>query len=218
MMTLLITLYAFCVFALLMAELRGQDIAQRIFKPAAGVGFLLLAVLSGALETLYGQLIMIALVFSVVGDTCLLKRGVGGAFMAGMTAFAAAHLAYILALAQWGFSPIWLVWLIPAGGIGFASFYMMKTVIPATLRQKTLLYSVIIAVMGAFAILASYHSGHGLFVIASGCFILSDIFVSRHRFKPVAIQKRLKGARNFAIITPFYFFAQALFALSTGLL
>ncbi|WP_017931541.1 lysoplasmalogenase family protein [Robiginitomaculum antarcticum] len=217
MMSIVLSLYALCVFALLMAELRGQMTAQYISKTLAGLGFLSIAVLSGAMDSIYGQLILAALVFSFIGDLCLLQRGTGRAFLAGMAAFAAAHIVYIFALAQWGFEPWWLWTFLPAVLIGLAAYIIMKTDIPGKLQAGTLLYSVVIALMGAFAILATRSSGHGLFVIAAACFILSDIFVSRHRFKPVAKQTLLAGPRNYLVITPFYFFAQVLFALSVGL-
>lgn len=209
--------FSLCVFALLMAELRGQLPAQYIFKPLATFGFIALCVLTGPFDSLYGQFIFAALAASFVGDICLLKPGRGKMFLAGMAAFAAAHVLYIAALAQWGFAPWWLWALIPSVIIGLLVFRAMRANVPQNLKLSTPLYCIVIALMGSFAALASWHSGHGIFGIAAACFIVSDIFVSRHRFTPTGEQKILQGPRNYLLITPLYFFAQALFALSVGL-
>jgi len=213
----LLGIYTLSVFALLMSELREQRLAQSIFKLLAGLCFIALAVWVGAFETLYTSLIVAALIASFIGDICLLKPGRGRAFLAGMLFFAAAHILYIFALAEWGFKPWWVWALLPSAAVGLFAFRMMRANIPDGLRLSTAIYCIIIALMGCFAALATWHSGHGIFAIAAGCFIISDIFVARHRFTPIEDQKFLAGLRNYLLITPLYFFAQALFALSAGL-
>ncbi len=213
----LLGVFSLCVFALLMSELRAQRAGQYIFKPVAALGFIALCLMMGPFDHLYGQLVFAALIASFIGDMCLLKPGRGKMFLAGMGAFALAHILYIAALSQWGFAPGWLLSIGVSIGIGGYAFSRMRANIPAELKIGTAIYCIIIALMGCFALLATRHSGHGIFVIAAGCFIVSDIFVSRHRFTPLSDQKILAGPRNYILITPLYFFAQALFALSTGL-
>ena len=213
----LLAIYSLCVFALLMGELREQRSVQYIFKPLASLAFVTLAYLIGAFDSIYGVLILAALIASLLGDLCLLKPGRSKLFLAGMASFAAAHVLYIVALSRWGFEMWWLLMIVPSTVIGLAAFKMMRPNIPKNLQIPTAMYSVIIALMGGFAILATLKSGHGIFAIAAGCFIVSDIFVSRHRFTPLADQNVLKGPRNYLLITPLYFFAQALFALTVGL-
>ena len=217
MITPVLGLFSLCVFTLLMAELRGQLTAQYVLKPLAAMGFIALCVLTGPFESLYGQLILTALTASLIGDICLLKLGRGKMFLAGMAAFAVAHILYIAALAQWGFRLWWLWGLIPSLIIGLLVFRAIRVNVPENLRLSTPFYCIIIALMGSFAALATWQSSHGIFAIAAACFIVSDIFVSRHRFTPLADQNFLTGPRNHLLITPLYFFAQALFALSVGL-
>jgi len=90
---------------------RDDRRAQFFFKPLAALGFVLLALQSGALETIYGQIIIGGLVACAIGDVCLLFRNSQKLFMGGMLAFAMGHLAYYRTIRSfccvWDISRYW---------------------------------------------------------------------------------------------------------------
>jgi uncharacterized membrane protein YhhN len=64
-----------------------------IAKPLASLGFLAAACAAGALESSYGQTVLLGLVACALGDVLLVPRGAGAAFLAGMGSFALGHAA-----------------------------------------------------------------------------------------------------------------------------
>lgn len=202
-------LYAGVVLALLTAEYREDAKAQRFFKPLAALGFILLALSSGALETLYGQLILAGLVICAFGDVFLLARKSQILFIAGMAAFALGHILYCFALrlspdlfpSLWSLSH-WIIWPIIISVCAF--FLYIQPKLDLTMQIMVGLYSLIIGMMVVYAV----GSGRFITALAGIIFAASDMFVARDRFvKP--------SPKNALVITPLYFGAQALFALST---
>src|SRR5436190_142893 len=80
----------------LRAEYRGLRRQVYLFKPLTTVTLLLIAAL--APSTRYDTAIIIALIFSLAGDVFLMLRT--DRFVAGLTSFLLAHLAYITAFAS----------------------------------------------------------------------------------------------------------------------
>ena len=204
-------LYLAFVSALLYAELRGKDYLKNIFKPLAGLIFLAMAALMMGGVSLYGPLIMLGLALSFAGDTALLKQGTGRIFATGVVAFAGAHMAYGFAFAHVAD----LHWLWPAGLfalclIGYAFPKQQSPDGPHKLDRLVTVYSALIAVMTGLAVFAAWKTGIWIIALAAILFVISDIFVGRNRFGP-------SSPKQFWIITPFYFAAQILFALSIGL-
>jgi len=205
-------LYVLVVLALLIAELRDDRRAQFFFKPLAALGFVLLALQSGALETIYGQIIIGGLVACAIGDVCLLFRNSQKLFMGGMLAFAMGHLAYLTASATHSAGPIELFVVSAAFGIlvAIGIYRWIKPNLDKFMKIAVALYTAIILVMVLFAINIDMLGWRVLVPLAAMMFAISDAFVARDRFvKP--------GPKNALAITPLYFGAQALFAFSTSI-
>lgn len=196
-------LYIGVVLALLAAEYRQDSRAQSLFKPLAALGFILLALSFGALETLYGQLILAGLVICALGDVFLLARKSQALFIMGMTAFALGHVFYCLALrlsADFSMSH-WIIWPVILVVCAFYLYIQPKLSLP--LQMMVGLYSLIIGMMVIYAL----GSGRLIPALAGVMFGASDMFVARDRFVKA-------DPKNAFAITPLYFGAQALFALS----
>jgi len=217
-------LYALVVLALLIAELRDDRRAQFFFKPLAALGFILLALKFGALDSLYGQVILGGLVACAVGDVLLLLRNSEKLFMSGMAAFGVGHVLYLVAFIANTAPPIFNVadpgFSLPNGLLivpllfGFlVGLFVYRGIIAKLSKQIRFaigFYTTIIYLMVFFALDIDPVGWRGVVPIAAMMFALSDMFVARDRFvKP--------SHMNFLAITPLYFGAQALFALSTSI-
>lgn len=198
-------LYAAVVTALLTAEYSGDVKAQRLFKPLAALGFILLALYFGALETLYGQVILAGLIFCAFGDVFLLARKSPALFMAGMAAFALGHIAYCFALQSIGGVGVG-AWTIVLTVTAVSVFFLyLRPKLDMTMQIMVGLYAMIIGAMVIFAL----STGRLIPALASVMFAASDMCVARDRFVKTE-------PRNALGITPFYFGAQALFAFSVN--
>ncbi len=204
-------IYALVVLALLIAELREDSRAQRFFKPLAALGFILLAIYFGALESGYGQIILAGLIACAFGDVFLLSRKSEKLFMAGMAAFALGHFAYLGAFISYeGPKPSAVDWVIDGGiilgGLSFLRWLMPK--LPKNMIWSVGVYTMIILLMVLNAIDLPLTRPLIFAMMGAVMFAASDMFVARDRFvKP--------DPKNALAITPLYFGAQALFALST---
>ena len=84
-----------CTVLLVRAESTGSSDA-RLFKMAASTGFVAIALSVGGLSTAYGRMVLLALVFSWIGDL-LLTFTARSAFLGGLTTFLLGHVAYSVA-------------------------------------------------------------------------------------------------------------------------
>lgn len=205
-----LALTALFVVGLLDAEYRGRHDLKAVFKPAASLTFILLALVAGALNSFFGALILAGLILCAIGDVLLIPRS-KKFFLAGMAAFAGGHAAYIAAFLAGG------VALAPATGfaaIGAAAFsggllcWLWRDL--GDFRLPVVGYAAIISVMVAFSV------GHWAAVparesarlaIAAAGFAISDLSVARDQFKSRAFVNRLWGL-------PLYYASQCLFAIS----
>jgi len=203
-------LYALVVLALLVAELREDRRAQFFFKPLAAFGFVILALQFGALESTYGKYILAGLMACAAGDVFLLARKSQGLFLSGMAAFALGHIIYSFGFISHGFElsemtgrhTLFLTCVI--GMICLASAVNIIPKAERDMRLPVIIYSVIITTMCVLAGL-TYNI---IIIIAALAFAVSDYFVGMDRF--------FDPKKYWALaITPLYFGAQALFALST---
>ena len=203
--------YAALVGALTIAEFKEAPVAQRGLKPAAALGFVLIALMVGALDTAYGQIILLGLIACAAGDVLLLSRTSENLFMAGMAAFALGHIAYMTAFisVQMGGltgGRIVTVMLVILVGIGIFSW--LRPHISHTMRIAVPIYVLIILAMVIFALGLPLLRPFVFAMLGALFFAVSDIFVARDRFvSPTPL--------NALAITPLYFGAQALIALST---
>ena len=209
-----LVLYGLVVLALLMAELREDRRAQFFFKPLAAFGFVILALQFGALESIYGQYILAGLIACAVGDVLLLSRKSQKLFIGGMATFALGHIIYSFGFMAYGLEPNVVQYngRTPAGtailGITLCLFGAVY-IIPKTVSDMKLpvcIYTVIITVMLVLAVLtANRFIAFGAFLFAT-----SDFFVGMDRF---VVPKKIWAL----LITPLYFGAQALFAISVSI-
>ena len=210
-LTILLLLYGGFVCALTLAEYREDRRAQYFFKPACAFGFILIALMSGALETRYGQIVLAALLACAAGDVLLLKRNSAAVFLWGMGAFALGHIGYILGFIEFGLAaqPESLSTREYVSAIAFGTILFFLSPlsvvqsVPKKMQIAVILYTLIILAMCVLAVLTWNY----MIVFAAFLFAVSDHFVGKDRF----IER--KPWHAFAI-TPLYFGAQALFALS----
>ncbi len=203
-MTAALLVYGFIVAGLVTAEYRRARAAQIILKTAAAIGFCAVALYSGALSSLYGQIILAALAFCALGDICLLSRDMPPLFQAGMAAFAAGHVLYVAAFAVFGVSYLYCAaGFIMMALFSFLTFRYLKSHLPKVMIGPVAVYHIIITLMVAAAI----GTQNWALIIPALMFAVSDMFVGRDRFV-------MQGPVNALMITPLYFGAQALFALS----
>lgn len=200
--------YILGVFLLTLSEVGGFKLGQWLAKPFLGFLFLVYAPLFGPFASPYSWFIFIGLIFSFIGDVALLKEGTGRVFILGMTAFFFAHLAYLfgfVSVADPGL--FWFAVLMFAVISAALTVRVFEKHLPDNLSKALYLYSFAIAAMLVMALFASVKTGLQIFAIAAILFVISDMAVGQHRFVS-------QNPKLFFIITPFYFAAQGLFAIS----
>ena len=202
-----------CVAAVtgsLLARNRGHERLAGVLKLVAASSYVALALGNGALGSVYGQLILTALLLSWLGDAFLTGSG-SRAFLAGLAAFFLAHLVFGLAFWTRGVAAGAGLW----SGAAMTVFgylilrWLGRAAISPRMRRPVVAYVVAIGLMvslglGTAALKASVPIAAGALL-----FTLSDVFVARDRFVKA-------GAINARLGLPIYFAAQLLLASSVG--
>jgi uncharacterized membrane protein YhhN len=195
------------VIVYVVAEWRKWRTIRWISKLTASTVFVILACANGADGSAYGRLILIALIFSWVGDALLLSLR-SSFLLAGIAAFFFAHVAFAAAFASQNLDTVWLfssLAILTAAALAFirwlwrylTSFY--KIAVPV--------YLAAITVMTSLAISASSVSMSPLLATAAITFTASDVSVALNRFVERKIVNKIWGL-------PLYYLAQLLFAMS----
>jgi uncharacterized membrane protein YhhN len=176
-------------------------------KALAAAGFVAVAIVSGATASTYGALVMSGLLVSAAGDVALALSG-RRAFVAGVGAFALAHLAYAVAFLVRGVSPAWLA---VSGAVvastALAGWRWLAPHLPAALRPAVAAYLAVIGVMLALAWAALPAGAPLVAPLGATAFFLSDVAVARERFLGRGTGEKLWGL-------PLYYLGQVLIALS----
>lgn len=198
---------------LVFAEYTKQQrlrVISKLVASAAFVAYALPALGAGP----YQSWIVVGLVFGAIGDAALLGKS-SRAFLGGLAAFLAGHLAYVIALAQIESPRYWVVY---AGRVGIVAILAGVLVLNwlwqhlGSMKLPVVCYvlAIVAMVVGAFAI----QSTGGLpaperdyLAIGAALFFLSDLAVARERFMA-------KDFKNKALGLPAYFLAQLLIASS----
>jgi len=193
----------------LAAERHKRPVLRAVLKVVASVGFMCAAVASGALQTRYGQVILIGLALSWFGDVFLLSRA-RGLFLAGLVSFLLAHVAYVTAFAVHGLD-LWaclgaLVGVVVVGG---AILTWMFPSVPSDMRGPVVAYIVVISVMVMLSAGAVGAGGHFTMLLGGAAFYVSDVFVARDRFVAPGFSNALCGL-------PIYYGAQLLLAYTVS--
>ena len=205
-MTLAAALTGLAVCALLIAEWRDSRIGVWIAKPLASVGFVAVALLGGASESIYGRSVLVGLCLCVVGDVLLIPRANGKTFLLGIGSFALGHVAY-----AWAFyarspqlGPSVIAFAIMAVIVG-TTLRWLAPHLPADMRVPVRVYMVVIATMVALAVGASATTGELRMAVGAAAFAASDLSVARERFVRPNLNNLLWGL-------PLYYAAQLVLA------
>ena len=206
-LVLISALLAMAVTALLWAELKSSRLGVALIKPVASTIFVVTALMADALASTYGQLVLLGLILSWLGDIFLMpKRQLF--FVVGLGSFLLAHLAFSFAFLLLPLEALSLAGATVAVSI-FAVFVLrwLWPHLPSNLRSP------VVAYLGAISLMVVLASGTvavvGLqLVVGAVMFAVSDIFVARERFVSSSVANKLWGL-------PLYYAAQLLFALST---
>ncbi len=202
---LLLTAVALAV--LLAGEARGSLPVKALAKPVASAGFIGLAVAAGAMASIYGRAVLVALALSWIGDVCLLSQK-SRPFLFGLAAFLLAHLAYAAAFIVHGQELAWS--LAALAVLALPAWVVLRGLgphLPAAMRLPVRAYVAVITVMVALAAGTFAAGAHPSLPIGAVAFYLSDLAVARERF--VA-----SGLVNRAVGLPLYYFAQLCLAWS----
>ncbi len=209
----------FCLlagFSAAVADVMGKRSEYGVLKVLASTSFLVFVVQFGALDSVYGRLVLLALVLSWFGDVFLI--GTGRLFLAGLGAFLLAHLAYASAFVVRGVeaAPA-VIGAVVMGGVGLSVLrWLHDEELAGGYRVPVAAYITAIGVMVALAMGTAWPGlavggepavvGRAV-LLGAGAFAVSDILVARQRFVRQDPWNRLVGL-------PLYFAAQLLLASS----
>lgn len=164
-------------------------------------------------------LVLAGLALGALGDFALSRPGTR-AFLAGMAAFAAGHLAYVAAFslqaAEDGFAG-------PTQGQILALFALAAVVLPlglwlsaraGALRPAVIGYALVIGLMAGFALMLPPGPGVAVQQAGVALFLLSDTLLALRLFRTSDPRRRKVLA---LAVWPSYWIGQALILLGTGL-
>ena len=195
---------AACVAALLVAEYRGSRLGVWLAKPAAAACFVAAALAFGALDSLYGRVLLAGLVLSLCGDVLLIPHAMPRAFQAGVAAFGLGHVAFLAAFAlRFESAALAALCAVAAALALWRVFPWLRPHLPADMVVPVYAYMGVISAMLVAAAGAAPSSV--LIFVGAAMFYVSDLAVARARF--VA-----SGFANSAWGLPLYFAAQLVLA------
>jgi uncharacterized membrane protein YhhN len=202
--------------ALLWAERTGSRRLRYASKPAASLGFLIVAAAAGAPGGgAVARWIAIGLALGAAGDVALMFEG-ELAFLAGLGLFLAGHVAYVAAFAtivplgDWLHAPP-LVLAAPALGAAIALAWLWRHL--GSMKVPVIAYVAVITAMVIGALVCRGIGGGApidrgaVQAAAAILFFASDLSVARDRFVAPGFANRAWGL-------PAYYAAQLLFAWS----
>ena len=202
----LITLCAAGVAGVLVADLSGRPWLEWLAKPLAAAAFIIAAWHWDALESTYGQWILVGLIFGAAGDVLLIPKSTGLPFLFGMIAFLLGHLCYAIAffgLAQ--HLPTVIVSTVLSLALAAVLLRWMLPGVPRRLIGPVLAYHLVIFAMVVLACGATLAAAPATIAFAAIGFAASDIAVARNRFVSPGFVNRAWGI-------PLYFASQMLMA------
>lgn len=200
-----LVLAALAVALVLLGNAAGRTVLAGVAKAVASTCFLVAAILWGALESAYGQLILLALMLSWWGDVLLVSR-MRSAFLAGIAAFLMAHVAFVFAFAVRELDAPGM--LVALGGMGVFSGVVLKWLwrhLSGPFRPAVVFYVMAIVAMVVMATGAVAAGASFALLAGAVLFTISDLAVARDRFVS-------PGPVNAAWGLPMYYVAQFLLA------
>jgi uncharacterized membrane protein YhhN len=191
------------------SSLADMQMIAAIAKIVASCGFLAVAFFCGALQSRYGKILLLGLALSFLGDAFLIGDS-KQAFLAGLSAFLLAHVAYVAAFAAKGVDVRWVSFAaLPIIAIAVAVSAWLLPHTPPELTLPVLLYTVVISGMVIAAIGTRGKGGSVLIVIGAVLFFLSDLSVASLRLVQADFPHYVWGL-------PLYYAGQLCLALSVS--
>jgi uncharacterized membrane protein YhhN len=169
----------------LVAVVRKNTRLEYATKPTVMVLLIAVAILLHPASEGERALFVVALVFGLVGDVLLMLPG--DLLVAGIAAFLAGHLAYIVGFRFGGYNTEGVV--AGAAVAGASIGLLLPRVIQGlersgrnNLKMPVIAYVVVISLM----LVSAYASGNALAIVGGLCFFFSDAILAWYRFvKPV---------------------------------
>jgi len=204
-------LCAVAVAGLLVAERRGSRAGLWLTKPVASLAFIWAGIAAGALDSTYGQLVLLGLVLCLLGDLLLIPLDRPAVFRAGVFAFLAGHVAYSAAFLTRPLDPIGLA----AGAVLLAVVVgavlrWLGPSVPAGMVGPVRVYMIVIGLMSALACGVTAAGGPWAVALGALAFTASDVSVARDRFVQHSFVNRAWGL-------PLYYAAQFLIASTAAM-
>lgn len=205
-------LCAVAVAGLLVAEYRRSRAGLWLAKPIASLAFIWAGLAAGALDSGYGQLVLLGLVLCLVGDVLLIPLERPAVFRAGVFAFLAGHVAYSAAFLTRPLDPLGLAagTVLLAVVVGAVLRWIGPT-LPAGMVWPVRVYMVVIGLMSALACGVTAAGGPWAVAVGALAFTASDVSVARDRFVRHEFVNRAWGL-------PLYYAAQLAIATTPALL
>lgn len=205
-------LCAVAVAGLLWAEYRESRTGLWLAKPVASLAFIWAGIAAGALESTYGQLVLVGLVLCLVGDVLLIPRDRPAVFRGGVFAFLAGHVVYSAAFLTQPLDPFGLA----AGAVLLAvvvggALRWLASSLPANMVWPVRVYMIVIGAMSTLACGVTAAGGPWAVAVGALAFTASDISVARDRFLRQEFLNRAWGL-------PLYYAAQLLLASTPAMM
>ena len=189
---------------------------QLMTKPFLSLLFIAAAMVQPHQGSTYYHLILAGLFLCLIGDVCLIFFHSRKVFTAGLVAFLAGHVMYVIAFFNFGVTGPFL-WIAAAVCLCLSTgvFLWLRPHLGEMLGP-VIAYVVIITAMVVSAAALAGNSGIGMtarVLVFGGAllFYFSDIFVARQRFVKKEFLNRAAGL-------PLYYAAQFMIAFSTGMI
>lgn len=201
-------LCAVALLALLEAERRQSWVGKAVFKPMASLGFIGVAAGRVLAGDPVDRGLLVALGLGLLGDVLLIPRG-RAAFVGGMMAFMAGHLAYAALFLRRGveLEAVALAGVAMAVLAGLELVWLARNMADRALWKAVVVYGTTLSAMVAFAVGAWAQRGPPTLLAGALLFFVSDAFVARNRLVKPAFVNRLFGL-------PLYYAGQCLLAWS----
>ena len=207
--TILCTL---AVAGLLIAEYRHSRVGLWLAKPVASLAFVWAGLAAGALDSAYGQLVLLGLVLCLVGDVLLIPLERPAVFRAGVFAFLAGHVAYSTAFLTRPLDPLGLAaGIVLLAVVVGAVLRWIGPTLPAGMVWPVRVYMIVIGLMSALACGVTAAGGPWAVAVGALAFTASDVSVARDRFLRREFVNRAWGL-------PLYYAAQLAIATTPALL
>lgn len=195
--------------ALVTLQYSGYVIPAVAAKVVASTAFIVLALRAGALESLFGKLILAGLALSWCGDMLLIGAS-EVYFLGGLVAFLLAHIAYVSAFVTHGYRRSWaVIAAVPITAVAITVWAWLEPHTAANLSFPVRAYIAVISLMVIFAVGTRGAGGPWLIVAGAILFFLSDLSVAALRIVQT-------DTATYVIGLPFYYAGQVCLALSVS--